>query len=127
MVTPAGCDPPNRNVEPCTRYFLQYAGLPAEYSASFALERFRCFSRIVNAFPVIEPFSSSKIIIWNSSNLEPLDAANSDVEGLSAIESHSIFEVDDRLISWSSNQSTTESTDSASFPSALMLPSLVKL
>ena len=40
------------------RYFLQYAVEPTEYSASFALDRFKCFSRIVPALPVISPVSS---------------------------------------------------------------------
>ena len=40
------------------RYFLQYDVEPTEYSASFAFERFKCFSRIVPALPVIVPLSS---------------------------------------------------------------------
>ena len=38
--------------------FLQYEGEPAENSASFAFERFKFFSRIVPALPVIVPLSS---------------------------------------------------------------------
>ena len=40
------------------RYFLQYDVEPTEYSASFAFDKFRCFSRIVPALPGIVPLSS---------------------------------------------------------------------
>ena len=63
-------------------YFLQCDVLPSEYSASFALERFKCFSRTVPAFPVTSPFPSITIT-WNSSNLPFLSATYSDVPGLS--------------------------------------------
>ena len=56
------------------RYFLQYAVEPTEYSASFAFERFKCFSRIVPALPVIVPLSSMTTTCI-SSNLPPLAAA----------------------------------------------------
>ena len=55
------------------RYFLQYDVEPTEYSASFAFERFRCFSRIVPALPVIVPLSSITTTC-SSSNLPPLAA-----------------------------------------------------
>ena len=53
------------------------------------MERLKCFSRIVPAFPVILP-SPSIITMWSSSNLEPLSAANSEVPGLSATVFHGI-------------------------------------
>ena len=63
--------------------FLQYDGEPAENSASFAFERFKFFSRIVPALPVIVPLSSITTT-WTSSNLELLAAAKFEVPGLSA-------------------------------------------
>ena len=56
------------------RYFLQYAVEPTEYSASFAFDKARCFSRIVPALPVIVPLSSMTTTCI-SSNLPPLAAA----------------------------------------------------
>ena len=63
--------------------FLQYEGEPRENSASFAFDIERLFSRIVPELPVISP-SPSITTTWTSSNLEPLDAAYSEVPGRSA-------------------------------------------
>ena len=93
------------------RYFLQYEVEPTEYSASFAFDRLRCFSRIVPVFPVIVPLSSITTTCI-SSNLPPLEAAYVEVLGLSAIASHSILSglpfasVLVKTISCLSNQST---------------------
>ena len=83
VVIPAGALPPNTYWELFAIYFLQYAVLPTEYSASFALESERCFSRIVPAFPLTLPLSSITTT-WISSNLESLPAAKEEVPGLSA-------------------------------------------
>ena len=57
--------------ETFARYFLQYAVEPTEYSASDAFDRFKCFSRIVPALPVISPLSSITTTC-SSSCLAPL-------------------------------------------------------
>ena len=60
MVTiPTGADPPKMYCEPTSIYFLQYEGEPKEYSASFAFDNPRCFSRIVPEFPVTVPSPST--------------------------------------------------------------------
>ena len=87
VTTPTGALPPKRYSELTSKYFLQYCGDPTEYSASFAFDKLRCFSRIVPAFPVTLPFASMTTI-WNSSNLPPLLPTYSDVVGLSVTVFH---------------------------------------
>ena len=80
-------------LELVARYFLQYAVEPTEYSASFALDKLRCFSSIVPALPLISPLSSITTTS-TSSNLPPLAAAYAEVTGLSASASHSSVPTD---------------------------------
>ena len=56
---PLGFCPAKIYFELISRYFLQYAVLPTEYSESDALERPTCFSKMVPALPVISPSSST--------------------------------------------------------------------
>ena len=80
----AGPPSPKIVLEALSRNFLQYEVDPAENSASFAFDRFKFFSRIVPAFPLMSP-SSSITTTCTSSNLEFLAAAYAEVPGLSAI------------------------------------------
>lgn len=83
VTIPAGAEPAKIYCELFAVNFLQYEGEPREYSASFAFDSERFFSRIVQEFPVISP-SPSITTTWTSSNLEPLAAAYSEVPGRSA-------------------------------------------
>ena len=83
FTAPVGPLKPKILLDEFNRNFLQYEEDPAENSASFAFERFKFFSRIVPAFPVISP-SSSITTTCTSSNLEFLAAAYAEVPGLSA-------------------------------------------
>ena len=51
-------DKPKMLLELVSNQLLQYEREPTENSPSFAFERFKCFSKIVPALPVISPSAS---------------------------------------------------------------------